>query len=230
MDTETPYYSDDTITLYHGDCREITAWLEADVMVTDPPYGIGWTRRATKGAKNSWDNPGIQGDADTSIRDAVLAEWGGVRPALVFGSLRHQPAEWRQALVFQKPSVTASGMFGAFLPWRKDWEPVYVLGSDWPKAPSMRSAIIATSEKSAGGYRGYATATGHPHTKPLDVMERLIDACPLGTVADPFCGSGSTLVAAKRLGRKAIGVELEERYCEIAAKRLSQGVFDFGMT
>lgn len=224
-----PYYEDEFVTLYHGDCREVDAWLAADVLVTDPPYGIGWDRPQTAGAKNSWHNPGIEGDADTSARDVALAAWGAKRPALVFGSVRATwPIGWRQVLVFRKPSATASGMFGAFLPWRKDWEPVFVLGSDWPKQSSVRSAVVATSELSAGGYRGYATATGHPHTKPLDVMCQLIEACPHGTVADPFAGSGSTLVAAKRLGRKAIGVELDERYCEIAAKRLAQGVLDFG--
>ena len=96
----------------------------------------------------------------------------------------------------------------------------------WPDQTPTRSAIVQTRNPSASGYSGYATKTGHPHTKPLDVMEELVDACPPGIIADPFAGSGSTLVAARNLGRKAIGVELEERYCELIAKRLSQGAFD----
>ena len=224
------YYEDEWVTLYLGDClTEHREWLDADVLVTDPPYGIAWDRPDTTGAKNPWHNPGIRGDGDTDARDSALASWGG-RPALVFGSLRAEyPSAWRQMLVFRKPSATASGMFGAFLPWRKDWEPIFVMG-DWPKAPSVRSAIVETRAKSAGGYRGYATATGHPHTKPLDVMESLISACPDGVIADPFAGSGSTLKAAKALGRKSIGVEIDERYCETAAKRLAQGALDLGET
>lgn len=222
-----PYYQDERVTLYHGDCLELAElWTCADVLVTDPPYGVAWDRPDTKGAKNSWHNPGIQGDADTSARDRALTAWGK-GPALVFGSVRAgYPKGWRLMLVFQKPSATASGMFGAFLPWRKDWEPIFVLG-EWPKTASMRSSVVATRALSAGGYRGYATATGHPHTKPQDVMEQLIEACPPGVIADPFAGSGSTGVAAKALGRKVVLVELEERYCEIAARRLSQDVLDF---
>jgi len=214
-----PYYEDDLVTLYHGDCREVTAWLEADVLVTDPPYGIGWNKGTLKSAKNPASHAGILNDKDTTARDAALDAWAS-RPALVFGSLdAAYPDGWKRMLVFGKPPH--AGLIGSRVPWFRNWEPIFVLG-EWPDQTPTRDAVIRTRHKAASGYSGYSTLAGHPHAKPLDVLEELIDACPSGIVADPFAGSGSTLVAAKQLGRRAIGVELDERYCEIAAKRLAQ--------
>lgn len=216
-----PYYSDDLVTLYHDDCREVREWLAADILVTDPPYGIGWTQRQTPGAHGDMRHDGIANDADTGARDAALDLWGD-RPALVFGSLSAEyPKGWLRMLVFQKPTI-ATGITGRRLPWLNNWEPVFVLGRGWPDALPRHSAVVPTRRLTASGYSGYATEAGHPHAKPLDVLEQLIAACPPGVIADPFSGSGSTLVAAKQLGRKAIGVEIEERYCEITAKRLAQ--------
>jgi DNA modification methylase len=213
----TPYYADDAVTLYHGDCREITEWLAADVLVTDPPYGIGWRTGGGGGGGHTRGrrHDGIAGDSDTSSRDASLLKWGR-GPALVFGSFRAaQPAGVVETLVYRKPAD--SGVLGTSTGWRRDVEPIYALG-DWPRMKAARSAVVAAR----GGVCNAVMRTGHPHTKPVDVMEQLIDACPPGVIADPFAGSGSTLVAARNLGRKAIGVELEERYCEVIARRLSQ--------
>lgn len=225
-----PYYQDESVTLYHGDCREVVAWLEADVLVTDPPYGIAW--RANPNWKNASGGGGhrstgqalsIANDGDAAARDDVLAAWGD-RPAVVFGDvLKHRPASAVHVLIYAKPED--SGIRGARAGRRKDVEAIYLLGP-WPVGVGGKSSVLRTGALVAGP-RGVSVRAGHPHAKPLDVMEELVSLAG-GMVADPFAGSGSTLVAAKRLGRKAVGVELEERYCEVIAKRLNQGVLDFG--
>ena len=223
------YYQDENVTLYHGDClAEHREWLDADVLVTDPPYGVAWRRGTWAKAKNPSANAGIKNDSDTSVRDGALAGWGG-KPALVFGSLQADyPAGWKRMLVFGKPEF--AGLVGSRMPWFRNWEPIFVLG-DWPDQTPTRTSVVQTRAIAHAGYSGYTTRAGHSHAKPMDVMEELVDACPPGVIADPFAGSGSTLLAARNLGRKAIGVELEERYCEIIARRLDQGVLDLaGLT
>ena len=217
----TPYYSDEFVTLYHGDCREVDAWLEADVLVTDPPYGIAWQSGQMDGGKAP-KVKSVAGDEDTAVRDAALSAWGN-RPAAVFGSWRApRPPGCRHRLIWHK-AARKPGFSTA--PWFPNDEEVYVLGSGFAGSP--HGTVITTHEQRDGA-SGEVARIGHPTPKPLDLMAHIIERCPPGTVADPFAGSGSTLVAAKRLGRKAIGVELDERYCEIAAKRLAQGVLDFG--
>ena len=212
-----PYYEDETVTLYHGDCLQVTDWLAADVLVTDPPYGIDW--RGTKYNTGEPRQP-IANDRTTEARDAALALWG-TRPAAMFGSpLMPPPTGTKQVLVWQKPPD--SGALGAIAGFRRDWECIYLLGA-LPNMPACRSAVL----RSGGTMNDYLT-TGHPHAKPVGLLTQLVASLPSGAIADPFAGSGSTLVAAKALGRKAIGVELEERYCEIAARRLAQDVLDFG--
>jgi site-specific DNA-methyltransferase (adenine-specific) len=226
----TLYYKDDYVTLYHGDClADHREWLEADVLVTDPPYGIGWKRGAGTGPKNQQGqrdpgHKGIQNDQDTTTRDAALEAWGN-RPSLAFGSvLAPFPRNTKHVLYWQKPDN--AGVIGATTGWRKDVELIFLSG-EWPKRSAIRSSVLR-SGGSIGGSSSPAGSTGHPHSKPVPLLENLITNCPPGIIADPFAGSGSTLVAAKALGRRVIGVELEEKYCEIIAKRCAQEVLDFG--
>jgi DNA methylase len=217
-----PYYADDLVTLYHGDCREVLEWLTADVLVTDPPYGRGWSSGGqltnAHGHGSSKRSAGIANDGDTSARDEALAVWGDGL-ALVFGDLlAPQPAGAVQALIYAKPDD--AGIRGARAGWRRDAEAIYLIGP-WPAGVGGRSSVIRTNGRVAGP-RGVAIRSAHSHAKPVDVMETLISACPPGVIADPFAGSGSTLIGARNQGRQAIGVEIEERYCEAAARRLSQ--------
>jgi hypothetical protein len=221
------YYSDESVTLYHGDCRELTAWLAADVLVTDPPYGRAW-KQGRLSAEHLADDrhAGIANDDDTTVRDAALALWGATRPVIAFGDLMlPPPVGTKLVAVYRKPSN--AGVRGAIGGFRRDVEAIYLLGK-WGSGIGGASSILGTNAGSQGGASGIVGKTGHPHTKPQDVMETLIGHCPPGVIADPFAGSGSTLLAARHCGRKAIGVELDERYCETIARRLDQGAFDFG--
>lgn len=218
-----PYWRDDGVELYLGDCREVDAWLTADVLVTDPPYGRCW--RSGGGMTNS-DGQGrgttahdrIRGDRNTHVRDAALAMWGH-RPAMVFGDpLVARPAGAVQVLGYAKPAD--AGIKGAHAGFRRDLEEIYLVGP-WPAGVGGRSSILRTNALVAGP-RGLGVRYGHPHAKPLDVLDELLAACPPGTVADPFAGSGSVLEAARLAGRRAIGVELVEADAEKTARRLAQ--------
>lgn len=214
-----PYFSGDGIDLYLGDCREVTTWLEADLLVCDPPYGIDW-RQGELG--HGTRHQGIVGDKTTEVRDAALELWGPDRPAAVFGSLMLPPPKGiKQVLVYKKPP--GSGARGTFAGFRRDVEAIYLLGR-WPSGIAGRSSELETGWRLVGSPSGLAAKSGHPHGKPLDVLATLIDLHP-GTVADPFAGSGSTLAAARQLGRRAIGVEVTPGYAATAAARLAQGCF-----
>jgi DNA modification methylase len=216
-----PYYNDEQVTLYHGDCREITEWLEADVLVTDPPYGRKYQPRNDPRRGVIYNPAMIAGDENTDARDSALGMWE-IRPGVVFGDLMLAPAPGtKKVLVYRKP--VDAGAHGSINGWRHDLEAVYLTGP-WPATFGGRSSLLISGARSQGNPYACAGRYGHPHAKPVDVMETLIAVCPFGVISDPFAGSGSTLVAARNLGRRAIGVEIEERYCEIAARRLAQGV------
>ena len=232
----TPYYQDDQVTLYNGDCLLSDAWLDADVMITDPPYGRSWRQGGLKGARRPGGRPtqrsdartGIANDESTKTRDAVLAAWGGERPVVMFGDLMlPPPAATKLVGVYQRPPD--SGVRGAIGGMRRDLDAIYLLGK-WGSGIGGRSSLLTTTHSHVGSPGGIvATSGGHPHSKPLDVLTQLINLTPdESVIADPFAGGGSTLVAAELAGRKAIGVELEERWCEVAARRLSQEVLFIG--
>jgi site-specific DNA-methyltransferase (adenine-specific) len=204
----TPYYSDDLVTIYHGDAREMP--LVGDVLVSDPPYGLGM---------GSFTD-------DFEIASAVLAAVPADRAA-IFMSPRRLPAlvrvleggGWRfgRVLWMHKTADIAAPWRG----WCMNSESIVVADRpdvNWPKPESYRSDVYTVGPWERDGH--------HPAAKPVAVVTDLISRLsrPTETTLDPFMGSGTTLVAAKALGRHAIGIEIEERYCEIAATRCSQEV------
>jgi len=195
----TPYYADDYVTLYHGDCREITEWLTADVLVTDPPY------------------PNNAGHFDDAVRAAEgIVSGADFKDAIIFWTELAPPPYTAQPLVavhiWHRTNVNG-----------RPYEPAY----HFADGPKKRSDVLAYPAIFNGAGPGCREYLGHPTQKPAVIMRRLLDKTE-GVIADPFAGSGSTLAAAKFAGRRSIGVEVEERYCEIAARRLSQDVLDFG--
>jgi len=218
-----PYYEHAGITIYHGDCRDflpvIAALSSNGILLTDPPYGI--SHNSGHGA--SWSGTEIQGDEDTSLRDGVLDVWLP-SPAFVFGTWKvDRPKVTRQVLIWDKGP--AFGMGDLSFPWKNSFEEIYVLGSGFggTRDEAVLRGHIVVSWESKGRV--------HPNEKPISLLKYLISKanadCWRDIVCDPFMGSGTTLRAAKDLGRRAIGIEIEEKYCEIAAKRLSQEVLSF---
>lgn len=209
----TPYYKDDHCTIYHGDCREILPQLDkVDLVLTDPPYGIGtWSStggnsisKAEADDINRWDST-----PDHALFSQILAKgaeqiiWGGNYFGDILGSCR-APIVWDKKI---RGMHFADGEFA----WTS---------FDWGTLRIFEYAMVG------GETHG---AKLHPTQKPVPVMNFCIFAAKQRqTILDPFMGSGSTLRAAKDLGLHAIGIEIEEKYCEIAVKRLRQEAFNFG--
>ncbi len=208
----TPYYQDDLVTIYHGDCRD---WMpEADVIVTDPPYGIShptdYAKRKRGPLGGTTDFAPVFGD-DQPFHPSFLLDlkvptvlWGGNH----FSSRLPDASCW---LVWDKrvrQGIGVNDQADCEIAWTNLRGPARVFRHMW-------NGMWRDSERGE---------SYHPTQKPVALMAWALSLCPGGTVLDPFMGSGSTLVAAKSLGRKAIGIEIEERYCEIAARRCSQEV------
>ena len=231
-----PYYERDGIVIYHGDCREVLPTLgPVDHVITDPPYEA---EAHTKGRRG---NTARDGDAayfatrelDFEGISEELRQFSGGEMArlasgwcLVFCQVEAAML-WREALSPARYMRTQI--------WRKVNAPCQFTGD----RPGMGYESIVTSwagegrsRWNGGGAHGVYDhiitrhESGHMTEKPLSLMRELVSLFtdPGETILDPFMGSGTTLRAAKDLGRKAIGIELEEKWCEVAAKRLAQGV------
>jgi DNA modification methylase len=203
----TPYYEDEHSTIYCADCRDVLPHLlKASLVCTDPPYGVAYS----SGWENKFKGVQIANDEDTKIRDEVL-DCIDFERAFVFGTWKKsKPVGVKETLIWDKGTV---GMGDIKMPWFPCTEEIYVIGSGF--VGTRTSAVM----------RHVWRNNFHPTEKPLPLVKQLLNKTPeTDTILDPFMGSGTTLVAAKQLGRKAIGIELEEKYCAIAVDRLRQGV------
>jgi DNA modification methylase len=209
-----PYYDRDGITIYHGDCLEVMRQFpdkSFDLCLTDPPYGI----RRDKGMGGGGGGLIKRNKRTVRIYDG---SWDGHRPACLLPCLD-------KAI---DAVVCGGNYFTDILPQSNAW-------LVWDKCNSMPSysdcELIWTSLKgnttkkftlSNNGMLGdFAEERQHPTQKPVALMMWCVNkAGSPQTILDPFMGSGTTLVAAKKLGRKAVGIEISEKYCEIAVKRI----------
>lgn len=190
-------------TLILGDCLEVLPTLGGvDAVVSDVPYGVAYR----SGWANEFRGVKIANDKDTAARDAVLA-WHGGKPAIVFGSWKvPKPLGTKAVLIWDKGTV---GMGDLALPWFPSIEEIYVLGKGW------------CGTRTTSVFSHYIRNENHPTEKPVALICELLSKCdPDWTILDPFMGSGTTGVACANLGRKFIGIEIEPKYFDIAARRI----------
>lgn len=206
-----PYYSDDAVTIYHGDCREILPSLErADLILTDPPYGLGdkWQGGGGEHTRTSWRfDPSEARAWDGSVTDGVVALATAAQYVVIWGGNYYALPPSRCWFLWDKKQNDQWTTGQAEMAWTNLDRPVRIF---------RMSQVVAHTEM---GHKE------HPTQKPLSLMRwciSMIREPSLSTVLDPFMGSGTTLVAAKDFGLRAVGVDIDERYCEIAARRCSQ--------
>ena len=208
MGLPQPYYDDGQVTIYHADCRDVLPHLPpVDLVLTDPPYGIdfkyGDAYTDRQDDYRAWMLPVFE---EMRRLGSVVMLTPGIRNLWMY-----PPATW--VMCWAKPGSPRRSGLGGF----NEWEPVLVYGK----------RRIYNDFKWLAAWNNTSKHTGeHPCPKPEALCRWLVsEGSDEGAlVLDPFSGSGTTLVAAKVLGRRAIGIEIEERYCEIAVKRLAQAV------
>jgi len=206
-----PYYNHDGITIYHGDCLDVMPRLQAvDLLLTDPPYGIG----EAAGKNKSRSRLAIATDYGNHHWDESPAEEGVTlarslsRSQMIFGGNYYNLPPAACWLVWDKENGK-NDFADAELVWT-----------------NLKKAVRLKRYRWAGMLKAEPEHRAHPTQKPLKVMKWCIGHAPAAatTILDPYMGSGTTLRAAKDLGRQAIGIEIDEAYCEIAANRMAQEV------
>lgn len=205
---KAPYYDRDGITILHGDAREIVPTLpRVGLVVTDPPYSSG---RAETEFAATGNVAVILHEASAKANTmAVLGPASGRGIEFVRSSVRRLPhcrvLAWHRTYV----NSPAAG------PWRWDLVLIHIFGRGAFGRPNHSSLMVTK------GTQALARELGHRAPVPVEVFKWIAEPFE-GTILDPFMGSGTALLAAKELGRGAIGIDIEERYCEVAAKRLGQ--------
>jgi len=220
-----PYYQHNGITIYHGDCLEVMPHLEpVDLVLTDPPYGVEFTGKVNKDIKHTNGYANKIGDDLVFFKNVVIEIINGAiskhKRVVSFMSNKN---------LMEMPKPNDIGCFyvqfgGRVGPWGFGSVNLVLF---YGKDPFLSRGM--GSRPNSWFVNETAPKNGHPCPKPIGWMKKLVIRCsfPGEIIIDPFMGSGTTLVAAKELNRKAIGIEIEEKYCEIAVRRLSQEVFDF---
>jgi len=234
-----PYYQDKWVTIYHGDCREVLPQLDVrdyfphlkenkvDLVLTDPPYfaesgGIGRDHREYIGEGNTLDMNAIDyDDFVASWFSMVREKANGMVISTGTRSLwRYPPARW--VVCWHKPGAVNHNPFGGF----NIWEPILVYGELGRGRHFVEDYFSSTPFN-----LGHTLESQHPCPKNKNLWAWLIASStnPDAHILDPFLGSGTTCYCAKKLNRYSIGIEIEEKYCEIAAKRCSQSVMELNL-
>jgi len=214
-----PYYEHAGITIYHGDSEEILPKIgHFDLLLTDPPYGISMDKGFGGGGRSG-------GPSKTPRKPQQYDDdWDSVRPSQSLFDLMLASAE--------SHIIWGAQYFTDLLPQRDKWliwdklQPMPTFSSAELAWTSLPGVSVKTHKEHAAGPASIGKV--HPAQKPLGLMMWCLSLTSCTSVVDPFMGSGSTLLAAKELGKRCVGIEREEKYCEIASRRLSQEVMAFG--
>ena len=227
-----PYYQDDQVTLYHGDCRDVLPTVKresVDLVLTDPPFFMPATHYQSRTvSQRSWGDTSILAMFWAAILDSVIPTLRRTGHLLAFCNGDSYPVfypETYRRFEVCKSLIWDKGRIGMGSPWRNQHE--LVLAARWDGAYRNEERGCADVIQCPPVQ---SELRKHPVDKPVPLLSKLMKpVTPTGaTVLDPFAGGGSTLVAAVAQGHSAIGIETEERYCEIIAKRLDQMCLDFG--